>query len=208
MLCVGGPKYHKILWLRAALRTFVDTLLEARRALRDQVRGGPPEMWFDYLYRSYAARQGEELGDGLTVSWSTMYDEFARLQTDRELSKGDYLAVVNSLLPDLQQAHTALSAGVQAVRAHTLVETDFIDSVAADLRRIEAANDQIATGGAEPYECGDVDLKLMGFVNHMHNVVLYFRSEIFLAREPSNRLWLAADSPAGRASISRILSTS
>ncbi len=138
--------------------------------------------------------KGEELGDGLTVSWSTMYDEFARLQTDHELSKGDYLAEVDNLLPDLQEAHTALSAGVQAVRAHTLVEADFIDSATADLRRIEAANDQIATGGAAPYECADVDLKLIGFVNHMHNVVLYFTSETFLAREPSNRLWLAADS--------------
>jgi hypothetical protein len=39
-----------------------------------------------------------------------------------------------------------------------------------------------------------VDLKLMGFVNHMHNVVLYFTSKVFLAREPSNRLRLAADS--------------
>jgi hypothetical protein len=39
-----------------------------------------------------------------------------------------------------------------------------------------------------------MDLKLMGFVNHMHNVVLYFTSETFLASEPSNRLWLAPES--------------
>ena len=136
---------------------------------------------------------GEDHGDGLTIVWNPIYASLASVHKHRAATKEEYLPVADEIAAKLQTAFDILSTGIEEVRKGQVAETDFIARCKPVFVSVQEASDAYDSLGSPPLECSDLRDRLVYSRDWLHNVVLFYTTDEYLARPVAQRTRLVVD---------------
>ena len=131
---------------------------------------------------------GENIGDGIIVDWSSNYDSLAKHVATNTLSKENYFAEILPIVQELTYVLNDIEPHLLGLAQGQVNEATFLTATESKRKKIDEIHLELTGLPFAPFECNDINIKLQSFVAYLHNIWLLYSERSLTKPDARSRL--------------------